>query len=80
MFWSPSKWIASPYPLRWQMSLPRPLQISQTKGATLKMKTDSSCMWPSADTQGPHHPLQSTGKWKGGLLQLDPYGCIPVLQ
>lgn len=48
MFWSPSKWIASPYPLRWQMSLPRPLQISQTKGATLKMKTICSCVWPSA--------------------------------
>lgn len=27
MFWSPSKWIASPYPLGWQMSLQRPPQI-----------------------------------------------------
>lgn len=57
-----------------------PCRYSQTKGATLKMKTVCSCVWPSADTQGPHHPLQSTGKWTGGSLQLDPYGCVPVLQ
>lgn len=36
MFWSPSKWIASPYPLRWQMSLPRPQQIFTDQGCNFK--------------------------------------------
>lgn len=36
MFWSPSKWIASPYPLRWRMSLPRPQQIFTDQGCNFK--------------------------------------------
>lgn len=36
MFWSPSKWIASPYPLRWQMSLQVPQQIFTDQGCNFK--------------------------------------------